>query len=66
MGSDGARHAAELRNLSNQFIQVAEQLEHLNKFLTDEPDRYNSNIALHARREIPAAAVETKSLLFGA
>lgn len=64
-GTDGARHAAELRNLSNQFTQVAEQLEHLSKFLTDEPCRYNSNVALHARREIPAAAEETKALLFG-
>ncbi len=65
-GSDGPCHAAELRSLSNQFPQVAEQLEHLNKFLTDEPDRYNSNIALHARRETPTAAASTKSLLFGA
>ncbi len=62
-GANGASVADELKQLSAKFPEVADQLTHLKSFLSKEPDRYNANVSLHAKRDIDTAAKESLKLL---
>lgn len=55
-GTNGAKHAAELRALAKRFAQVDEQVEHLRRFLRDSPYKFDKNVSLHAKRDIGGAA----------
>lgn len=58
-GVNGAKHAAELRSLAQRFPQVECQVETLRRFLRANPDRFDQNVSLHARRLITDAAAHT-------
>lgn len=62
-GSQGARHSADLRSLAARFPQVDAQVELLRKFLLDDPNRFDQNVAQHAGRWIDAAAKDTLAAL---
>ena len=58
-GADGARHASDLRSLSERFPQVDRQVEELRRFLRDDPDLFNRNVSQHARSWIGIAAADS-------
>lgn len=64
-GNKGKTLARELRDFAKDYPQVKEQLAHLKGFLEENPDRFNENVAKHACRPAPDAAVESFALLFG-
>lgn len=58
-GFNGAKHAAELCSLAARFSQVNEQVEQLRRFLRDEPESFNRNVAHHAGSYIETAASDS-------
>ncbi|MDZ4374372.1 MAG: hypothetical protein U1C74_23520 [Phenylobacterium sp.] len=64
-GENGEALGKELRELGVAYPQVQGQLDHLKRFLEEQSDRFNQNVAQHARRWISSAAEDSFDRLFG-